>query len=84
MIDTTMIEKPLDLNDEELENLSKQDLVIRCKQMQLCVNSLEKLNSDYLNKLNKKSYENKSFPKRLDAKLVSVRPLAQQVHPSAY
>ena len=57
MIDTNMLEKPLDLNDQELEDLSKQDLVIRCKQFQSCVNNLEKLNKDYLNKLNKKSLE---------------------------
>ncbi len=52
-----MVEKPLELNDQELESLSKHDLVIRCKQMQSCVNNLEKLNRDYLNKLNKKSFE---------------------------
>jgi hypothetical protein len=57
VIKNKMVEKPLELNDQELESLSKHDLVIRCKQMQSCVNNLEKLNRDYLNKLNKKSFE---------------------------
>ncbi len=50
-------ERPANLTDLELEQLSKEELITKWKQMQFYAQHLQKQNTDYLTQLNGKSFE---------------------------